>query len=480
MSQKNETPVLILSLLITLGVIGGGLWFYNRSQNNSTADNSSVSIDDNSDRVAQTSSSENGGNINSLISSGDRLLLADNASNSKENGIKAIAENNYERAISMLETSLEINRNDPEALIYLNNARIGNGASYTIVASVPISSTPNVAKELLRGVAQAQDEINKNGGIAGQPLKIAIADDNNDADTAQQLAETFADDDSILGVIGHFSSSVTLAAAPTYDENNLVLISPTSTSVELSGASDYVFRTVPSDRYAGNALVRYLLQNLQQRKAAVIYTSESSYSNSLRNVFKTEALSSGGDVVAEYDFSQPGFNVAGIVQKARQEGAEAIVLFPSSAYPNTINNSQAIIQINNGNLSILGGDSLYRPDTLETTGKSSIGIVLAVPWHILSDPDSAFPKNATQLWGADVNWRTALAYDATIALAEAIETNPTRQGIQQALSSDNFNISGASGNIQFLPSGDRDKAVQLVEVQPGSRSGYGVDFVPIR
>jgi hypothetical protein len=42
----------------------------------------------------------------------------------------------------------------------------------------------------------------------------------------------------------------------------------------------------------------------------------------------------------------------------------------------------------------------------------AVGMVLAVPWHILGDPNSPFPKAASQLWGGEVSWRTALAYDA--------------------------------------------------------------------
>lgn len=474
MARKNETPVLILSLLITLGVIGGGWWFF--KQNNSpTGDNpqSSINVPNESQQLKPATA------VDSLISTGNRLLITEDSNPSKEAAISVLAKDDYSQAISLLETSLATNRNDPEALIYLNNARIGNSESYTLVASVPISSNVNVAKEILRGVAQAQDEINQSGGIAGKSLKIAIADDYNDPDTAQQLARAFGKDNSILGVIGHFSSSVTLAAADIYQDNGLVLISPTSTSVELSGVSNYLFRTVPSDRFAGNALAKYLLQTLNKSKAAIVYTSESSYSKSLQNVFKTETLSSGGEIVAEFDFAQPDFNVADIVQKVQQEGAEALVLFPSSAYPDTVNDSLAIIQINNGKLALLGGDSLYRPETLQITGESGKGLVLAVPWHILSNTDSNFPQNATRLWDGDVNWRTALAYDATGALAEAISVNPTRQGIQEALSSDNFSISGASGKVKFLPSGDRDKAVQLVQIQSGDRSSFGVDFVPI-
>ena len=479
MTQKNETPVLILSLLITLGVIAGGWWFFNKDKSSIVEKTTPQSQPTETVTPSQPPPTTSNIEVDSLLSMGNQILIAENPSEDKKTAVAALVRGDYAKAIPLLEKSLKNNRNDPEALIYLNNARIRDSASYTLVASVPIGSNLNVAKEMLRGVAQAQDEINKNGGIAGKLLKIAIADDRNDGETAKQLANTFVRDESILGVIGHFSSSVTLAAAPIYQENGLVVISPTSTSVELSSASDYVFRTVPSDRYAGNALAKYLLQTLKQRQVAIVYTSESSYSKSLRNVFKTEALSSGGDIVAEFDFAKPDFSVAGVVPKARESGAEALVLFPSSAYLDTVNDSLAIIQINNGNLALLGGDSLYRPETLKITGESGKGMVLAVPWHILSESNSNFPRNATRLWGGDVNWRTALAYDATQALAEAIASKPTRQGIQETLRAGDFSLSGASGTVKFLPSGDRDKAVQLVEIQAGERSGYGMDFVPI-
>lgn len=106
-------------------------------------------------------------------------------------------------------------------------------------------------------------------------------------------------------------------------------------------------------------------------------------------------------------------------------------------------------------------------------------MVLAVPWHVNGDPTSAFPRQSKQLWGADVNWRTALSYDATRALSAALERNPTRTGVQQALSSSDFSTTGASGTIQFLQSGDRNAPVQLVKIVPGSRSGTGYDFVPV-
>lgn len=58
-----------------------------------------------------------------------------------------------------------------------------------------------------------------------------------------------------------------------------------------------------------------------------------------------------------------------------------------------------------------------------------------------------------------------MAYDATQALITALKSNPTRTGVYKALSDNNFFAVGASGKIHFSPSGDRLKAVQLVEVR---------------
>jgi branched-chain amino acid transport system substrate-binding protein len=108
-------------------------------------------------------------------------------------------------------------------------------------------------------------------------------------------------------------------------------------------------------------------------------------------------------------------------------------------------------------------------------------MVLAVPWHISLDPNSNFPQQSRQLWGGDVSWRTATAYDATMAFIAALEKNPTRTGVKEALSSPNFSVTGAGGAVQFLTTGDRRDSVNLVPIIPNrnSRSRTGYDFEPL-
>ncbi|MEG4326860.1 ABC transporter substrate-binding protein [Microcoleus sp. herbarium5] len=474
MSQKNETAVLILSLLITIGLAGAGIWWLTSrgginlgglSPQNQTFPKSPTGNSPQSEQA-----------IEQRLSAGQKVLIPEQATTTKQAAVQAIASGNYNAAISDLQASLKTNRNDPEALIYLNNARIGTQKSYTIAAAVPIGADINGAQEILRGVAQAQNEINQSGGISGTPLKVLIANDDNNPEIASQIASAIANNSEVLGVIGHFSSDATLAASKIYQQKQLVAISPTSTSVQLSGVGNNIFRTVPSDRFAANALSRYMLTKLQKKKAAVFFNSASNYSKSLKSEFTTALYGDGGQVVSEFDFAKGNFNAADSFKSAIAQGAEVIVLAANTA---TLDQALQVVQVNAKRLPLLAGDDVYTAKILQIGGAGATDMVLAVPWHILADPQSNFPQTSKQLWNAEVSWRTALAYDAAQALIAGLGRNPTRTGIQQALSASDFSAKGASGPIRFLPSGDRNRAVQLVTVKPGNRTSYGYEFVPI-
>jgi branched-chain amino acid transport system substrate-binding protein len=474
MSQKNETAVLVLSLLFTIGLAGAGIWWLTSrggiTPGGLSPENQTFS------KPPTGNSPESEQAIQQRLSTGKKLLIPDGATTTKQAAVQAIASGNYNAAISDLEASLKTNRNDPEALIYLNNARIGNQKSYTIAVAVPIGADLNGAKEILRGVAQAQNEVNQSGGINGTPLKVLIANDDDNPKIASQIASALANNSEVLGVIGHFSSDATLAASKIYQQNQLVAISPISTSVQLSGIGSNIFRTVPSDRFAANSLSRYMLTKLQKKKAAVFFNSASNYSKSLKSEFTTALYGDGGQVVSEFDFAKGNFNATESFKSAIAQGAEVIMLAADTA---TLDQALQVVQVNAKRLPLLAGDDVYTAKTLQIGGAGAVNMVLAVPWHILADPQSSFPQTSKQLWNAEVSWRTALAYDAAIALIAGLGRNPTRTGIQQALSAPDFSAQGASGPIRFLPSGDRNRAVQLVIVKPGTRTSYGYDFVPI-
>jgi len=91
-----------------------------------------------------------------------------------------------------------------------------------------------------------------------------------------------------------------------------------------------------------------------------------------------------------------------------------------------------------------------------------------------SDP---FPKAAEKLWGGSVNWRTAMAYDATLAIIQGLKQNNTREGLRQALKSEDFQVEGATGTFKFDELGDRQGDAYIVRIEPNSESSFGYGFV---
>jgi ABC-type branched-subunit amino acid transport system substrate-binding protein/WD40 repeat protein/Flp pilus assembly protein TadD/pimeloyl-ACP methyl ester carboxylesterase len=443
--------------------------------------------------------------INQDISAGNKILVARLNNPDKLAGVEEIDRGDFAGAIEPLKASLKSHPNDPEARIYLNNALIGNQNSYTIAVPVPLSSNPDGAAEILRGVAQAQKELNENGGINGTLLRVLIADDQGDPEVAKQVAKQISENADVLGVVGHFTSDATRKAGEIYKQKQLVAISPVSTAVDSAGllsfnrhifGNPYLFRTVPNDRQSAQALARYLLEQLKHEKAVVFFNSNSEYSKSLSSEFAKAFGDRGGQVVQKFDVSEPDFNPSQQVQEAINSGAQALVLLTdTSKLDATLQvvkaNGLLSRQENRQPLSLLAGDDIYTLKTLQQGRADTVGMTLAVPWHI--DSNRKFANAASSLWKATVNWRTAMAYDATQAFIEALRQNSTRECIAQApetkdarkciaqrLRSKDFSVgNGASGQIQFEQSGDRAQESQLVEVvesDSNSRSKTGYDF----
>lgn len=474
MAKRNELPALLGALLITSGLLGGlGWWAYRQFGGSLSTDNQSPTPTQVNGGAVPSEGTGPGSTATTRISLGEALLVAEPASPTKQQAVEAFQAGDWETAVATLTQYLEQNRNDPEARILLNNAAIGDQSAYTIAVAAPVATAVNPAKEILRGVAQAQTQINQTGGINGTPLRVAIASDDDNPQTAAQVAQALANNPDILGVVGHFGSDTSLAAGAVYDQAGLAMISPTSTSVQLSNVAEEVFRTVPSDRFTATSLSRYAVSTLAPADVVVLFNGNSSYSESLKSEFTTAIYTDGGQVLAELDVSAPDFNAATAVSQAIQQGATALVLLTNTS---TLAQALQVIQANQQRLALLGGDSLYNPQVLEIGGNDAIDMVVAVPWILGDNAPSEFAQTARQLWGGDVNWRTAMAYDATLVFAAALRRAPTRSGVVMTLKAPDFQVDGATGSVQFLPSGDRNQAMQLVEVVPSDRTSFGYQF----
>ncbi|MFM7408728.1 MAG: ABC transporter substrate-binding protein [Cuspidothrix sp.] len=227
---------------------------------------------------------------NSRISRGDRTLFPTITNKFRDQGIQSFKKGDYQQAANLFQQAIQANANDPEVVIYYNNALARQqGSPFTLTVVVPIGTNITDAQEILRGVAQAQNQFNKNKGLNGRLLEMVIANDSN-KEQAKQVAQELVKDTSILGIIGHHSSDATQVALPEYAKAGLAVISPTSTSTLLN--NPVFFRAVYSDESGGQKLAEYAYKNLQLKKA-VIFANDSPYSNSIRAIFTNHLKNQG-------------------------------------------------------------------------------------------------------------------------------------------------------------------------------------------
>ncbi len=402
------------------------------------------------------------------FSSGDRRLFTNQVNPHADKGIDAFKAGKYEEAAQHFTQAVKTVRNDPEVQIYLNNSQARKrGKPFILAAVVPVDQRSTNAEEMLRGVAQAQTQFNQQG-LNGRLLEIVIVNDSN---AAQQVAQKIVNNNDILGVIGHNSSSASAEGLKAYEAAGIAMISPTSTSTSLSG--NVFFRTVPSDAKAGKSLARYAIRN-NMSKVAVFYTSTSNYSKSLKQAFVDGFQLLGSTTVL--DMSLPNFNAKNMVE-ALQNQVDGFVLFPNTN--NNILNLSLQVADANANLSnpkkLLGGDALYNPATLELSQGGVEGLVLAVPWF--AKPTYPYTNLAAKRWGGRVSWRTATSYDATKAFTNSLSENATRNSVLLNLQKTNLSLSETSGEpLQFLKSGDRNTDPLLVRVIPKSGNPDEYDF----
>ncbi len=414
--------------------------------------------------------------IERRVSLGDKILVTAHDNAAKQEGVKAFDEGDYVEAQEDFSLALKSDRNDPEARIYLNNTIAAKTKDpQHIGVSVPIGGELDAAEEILRGIAQAQTEINNNGGINGKLLMVKIANDDNNPELAREIANIFVKDKQVVAVVGHNSSNASMAAGPIYETAGLVMITPTSSAEALSTIGSHIFRTVPSTRDLADSLANYAVNTASKTNIAICIDADAQASVSFKENFMWAVYHYGAKVNSlNCDLSAADFNATDIPSQAISSGADALLLAPSVR---KVDKALEIAAANDDRLTLLGNHSLNTYITVKQGQNDVNGMVLTVPWY--PQAKNSFTEDAQKLWGGAVNWRTAMAYDATKTISTGMASSKDRKQLQQVLANPEFIAPGATTDISFLPSGDRNLKGTMIKIQPGNKSGTGYDFVAL-
>jgi branched-chain amino acid transport system substrate-binding protein len=308
-----------------------------------------------------------------------------------------------------------------------------------------------------KGMDLAVEELNAAGGVMGRPLKLLRLDDQASVDHGRIVAQELGRNPDVVAVIGHLHSYVTVAAAPIYDLSGLLLVSPTSTSPELTRQGfGRVFRTVFNDTEVGRQMAQYAVDRGYRRM--VIYYARDEYGRALANAFEEQAASAGAQVVnrESYDPNLDANPVAAEQTVSTWSSYEFDAVFIAGT------DEQSALLISELrkrgiDVPVLGSDALATPVFLQKGGAAVEGTVIATAFHP-DAPDTEvqrFDAAFQQRYGSKPDVGAALGYDAVRVLAQAMREAQTTDPAKVAAAMHRLTgFQGVTGAFSFDDAGN--------------------------
>ncbi len=300
------------------------------------------------------------------------------------------------------------------------------------------------------------EELNKAGGINGQPVELVVEEDGSTPRSAATAASRLVAA-GVPAAVGTYGSAVTEASQDIYDEAGVVQIGTGSTSIRLTDKGmKRFFRTCPRDDEQG--LVAYdTLKRLGFKKIAILHDN-SAYAKGLADEAKQLIEKNKELTITFFDALVPGErDYSAILTKIKGVNPDAV--FFTGYYPEA---GLLLRQMHEMKWSVplLGGDATNNTDLVKIAGATAAGYRFISP-PLPTDIESKATKDFLAAYQAKYNslpssiW-SVLAGDAFNVIVEAIKAVGTdSEAIANYLHNDLKDFESLTGKLSFDEKGDR-------------------------
>lgn len=312
-------------------------------------------------------------------------------------------------------------------------------------------------------------EWNADGGIDGKQIKILSYDDRNSPEEGVSVANKIASEKGISGVVGHFASGVSMAAAPIYDGNKIVEISPSASHPDYSSIGKYIFRNnTVIDREAAASLD--IATNDLGKKNIGIISIKTDWGVSTSKIVKElveEKKSEGIKVVAAEEVIEGSDDYRPAITKLNEAGADVVIVV--GMYNVVAPVSKQYKEVN-PDIQIVGFSNAYSDQLLELGGAAVEGVSFPVIFFSKSKDEKiqTFVNKFKEEYGSEPSALTAQAYDSAGIFFEAIKEAGTSDPEKLRDAVNNLNYEGVTGDTKFDDNGDVKKEFTKVQIKNGN------------
>lgn len=324
-------------------------------------------------------------------------------------------------------------------------------AEIMIGVAGPMSGKDSWTGEQQRqGAELAVADINANGGVLGENVRLIVGDDACDPDLAVAVANQLVND-GVVFVAGHYCSHSSIPASKVYEKAGVLMISPGSTNPKLTDeGGPNVFRVCGRDDQQGVVAGNYLADEWGDKNIAILHDN-SIYGKGLADETRKQ-LNKRGVQEAMYESYVPGeIDYSPLVSKMQAAGIDVFYLGGYS--------TEAALMLTHARdqdyqAQLVGGDTLTTDEFWLITGPAGEGTLMTFgPDHREGDAaKEVVDKFRSQ--GFEPLGYTLYSYAAVQVWAQAVKKSGSLEldAVVKTLHSDEFNT--VIGRLGFDKKGD--------------------------
>ncbi|MCT4662522.1 MAG: ABC transporter substrate-binding protein [Tissierellales bacterium] len=272
------------------------------------------------------------------------------------------------------------------------------------------------------GFNLAIDEINEDGGINGHILVPIIKDDESNIDTAKKIGQSFIDEN-VNYVIGFLTSNMTPAIEETMSKSNILFISPTISTPQMSNIDDQFLRVMEANDHQAIALAELSFDYEKiDNIAVVIDDSNARYTRPIHELFEKTFVGKGGNIKFFKAFESENLDASALADEIKASGSKGIVLVANSI--DSANILQQLYKIDYKIPSFLAGWANTN-DFIYHGGLAAEGAYTSSVFDADSDKPKYldFVKRYQNKYGEEPSFSSHFAYDSLMMLTKGMESS---------------------------------------------------------
>jgi branched-chain amino acid transport system substrate-binding protein len=318
-----------------------------------------------------------------------------------------------------------------------------------------------------KGTLLAIEEANGRGGVLGRKLELVFEDDQSKAGEAATIAKKLISRDKVVAILGEITSGRTLEAAPIAQNAKIPLVSPGATAPDVTSKGDYIFRVCFVDSFQGTVMAKFALNSLKLRRVALLSSATSAQSVGLAKIFRQRFADGGGKIVVDQKYSDGDKDFRAQLTAIRAAGVEGIFVPGYYAEAALICKQARDLGLT---IPLFGIDGWESSELISIGGKAVEGCYFSTHYSAQStDPVVvAFNERFAQRWSGSTDALSALGYDSTFLLVDAIKRAGTTDSAKlRAALAATKDFKGVTGTISLDAQRNATKSAVVLQVKDG-------------